>query len=175
MSHKEDCLTTPTHDHDETIVVRHDQAAATNAAQVRVSRFAWSPAQWVAAFIGLFLVVMGAVALLRVGLDNLVGDTATVVTFEHTALMGIIDVIIGLFFLGAAGSALANRSGLITLWNVVYRFWADRPRLNPRRWQGQSAGTGSGLVLRDHRSGQRDHRIRLTDRKRQTIGHDRGR
>ena len=139
MSHKEDCLTTPTHDHDETIVVRHDQAAATtNAAQVRVSRFAWSP--WVAAFIGLFLVVMGAVALLRVGLDNLVGDTATVVTFEHTALMGIIDVIIGLFFLGAAGSALANRSGLITPGMLCIAFGLI-VRIEPEAMARATAGT----------------------------------
>lgn len=111
-------MTTPTPDQvparDETIVVHQtDQAAVSNS--VRVSRFSWSPAQWIAAVIGLFLVVMGAVALLRVGLDSLTGDTATVVTFEHTALMGILNLIVGLFFLGIAGSAVRSRSGLITL------------------------------------------------------------
>ncbi|CAN5291392.1 hypothetical protein BH18ACT5_BH18ACT5_18460 [soil metagenome] len=117
-------MTTPTHDHiperDETIVGHPDQAAVSNS--VRVSRFSWSPAQWIAAAIGLFLVVMGAVALLRVGLDSLTGDVATVVTFEHTALMGIVDLLVGLFFLGIAGSALRSRSGLITLGMLCIAF-----------------------------------------------------
>lgn len=115
-------MTTPTHshgpDHDERLVVHQpatDQVAAQTASQVRVSRFTWSPAQWVAALIGLFLVVLGAVALLRVGLDTLTGETATVWMFEHTALMGIIDLVIGLLFLSIAGSSLNSRGGLITL------------------------------------------------------------
>lgn len=85
------------------------------AAQIRVSRFSWSPAQWLAAVFGLFLVVFGAVALLRVGFDSLTGDTANVWVFEHTALMGIIDLVIGVLFLSVAGSTLNSRNGLITL------------------------------------------------------------
>lgn len=110
--------TTHTPDGDEHVVVHQsvtDQVAAQSAAQVRVSRFTWSPAQWIAALIGLFLVVLGAVALLRVGLDTLTGETATVWMFEHTALMGIIDVVMGLLFLTLAGSSLNSRGGLITM------------------------------------------------------------
>lgn len=85
------------------------------AAQIRVSRFSWSPAQWMAALFGLFLVVLGAVALLRVGVDSLTGETATVWMFEHTALMGVIDLVTGVLFLTVAGSTLNSRNGLITL------------------------------------------------------------
>jgi hypothetical protein len=115
-------MTIPTHSHvpdREERVVAHqpptDHVASQTAAQVRVSRFTWSPAQWVAALIGLFLVVLGAVALLRVGLDSLTGESATVWMFEHTALMGIVDLVIGLLFLTIAGSSLNSRGGLITL------------------------------------------------------------
>jgi hypothetical protein len=115
-------VTIPTHghvpDHDERIVVQQsatDHVASQTAAQMRVSRFTWSPAQWVAALIGLFLVVLGAVALLRVGLETLTGETTTVWMFEHTALMGIVDLVIGLLFLTIAGSSLNSRGGLITL------------------------------------------------------------
>lgn len=89
--------------------------AGRRAAQIRVSRFSWSPAQWMAALFGLFLVVLGAVALLRVGFDSLTGETAIVWMFEHTALMGIIDLVMGVLFLTVAGSTLSSRSGLLTL------------------------------------------------------------
>jgi hypothetical protein len=112
-------VTYPTHRHvhDDVEVIHEDtvQIPETRAGEVRVSRLSWSPAQWVAALIGLFLIVLGAVALLRVGLDSLTGDTAVVWVFEHTALMGIIDLIMGVLFLMVAGSALNGRSGLITL------------------------------------------------------------
>ncbi|MEX2622300.1 MAG: hypothetical protein WD651_01075 [Acidimicrobiia bacterium] len=70
-----------------------------------VDRRVISPAQIVAGLIGLTLVIIGGVALARVGLDNLTADTTTVLGLDHTALMGLIDVIAGLFFLGAAASS----------------------------------------------------------------------
>lgn len=70
-----------------------------------VDRRVISPAQVVAGIIGLFLVILGGVALARVGFSSLTGETVTVLGFGHTALMGLIDVIAGLFFLGAAASS----------------------------------------------------------------------
>jgi len=70
-----------------------------------VDRRVFSPASVVAGIIGLLLVIIGGVVLARVGLESLTGDTATVFGFDHTALMGLIDVIAGLFFLGAAASS----------------------------------------------------------------------
>jgi len=118
-------MTSPSDRHvTEEIVVERpvERVVSPAAAEVRVSRFSWSPAQWVAAIIGLFLIVLGAVALLRVGLDSLTGDTATVWIFDHTALMGIIDVVVGLFFLAAAGSSLNSRGSLITLGMLALAF-----------------------------------------------------
>lgn len=82
-----------------------------------------SPAQVVAGLIGLILVVIGGVVLARVGFDNFTVDTTTVVGLEHTALMGIIDVIAGLFFLGAAASS-GVRGGLIGLSMAAIGFGA---------------------------------------------------
>ena len=94
------------------------------AAQTRtvVDRKTWSPSQIVAGVIGLFLTVMGAVAILRVGFDSLTDETTAVLGIEHTLLMGILHLVAGLFFLGAAGTALGSRSGLTTLGLIAMAF-----------------------------------------------------
>ena len=88
-----------------------------------VDRRVFSPAQVVAGIIGLILVIIGGVVMARVGLDSLTGDTATVFGFEHTALMGLIDLIAGLFYLGAAASS-AVRGTLIGLSMAAIGFGA---------------------------------------------------
>jgi hypothetical protein len=70
-----------------------------------VARRVSSPARFVSGLIGLVLIVMGGVALARTGLRDLTGETASVLGFEHTALMGIIAVVTGLLFVGAAAAA----------------------------------------------------------------------
>jgi hypothetical protein len=82
-----------------------------------------SPAQLVAGLIGLILVVVGGVVLARVGLGSLTGDTTAVLDIDHTALMGLIDVIAGLLFLGAAASS-GVRGNLIWLSLVAVAFGA---------------------------------------------------
>lgn len=72
----------------------------------------WSPAQIVAGVIGLFLVVIGAVAVLRNGFDSLTGTTVDVAGLTHTTLMGVISILAGAVFLAAAASALSVRSTL---------------------------------------------------------------
>lgn len=77
-----------------------------------VDRKAWSPAQFLAGAIGLFLIVMGGVAVARTGLaGGLTTDTVQVFGFGHTALWGLIELVIGLLFAGAAaGPWEAKRS-----------------------------------------------------------------
>lgn len=87
-----------------------------------VDRRTWSPSQIVAGVIGLFLTVMGAVATLRVGFESLTGDTTAVLGFDHTLLMALLHLVAGLFFLGAAGTALGSRSGLTTLGLIALAF-----------------------------------------------------
>jgi len=88
-----------------------------------VDRRVISPAQIVAGIIGLALVVIGGVALARVGLGSLTGDTTTVLGIGHTPLLGLIDVVAGLFFLGAAASS-GVRGTLIGLSLVAIAFGA---------------------------------------------------
>lgn len=88
-----------------------------------VDRRVFSPAQAIAGVIGLILVIIGGVVLARVGLDSLIGDTANVFGFEHTALMGLTDVITGLFLLGAAAST-AVRGTMIGLSMAAIGFGA---------------------------------------------------
>jgi hypothetical protein len=88
-----------------------------------VDRRVFSPAQVVAGIVGLILVIIGGVVLARVGLDSLTGDTTSVFGFEHTALMGLIDVIAGLFYLGAAASS-AVRGTMIGLSMAAIGFGA---------------------------------------------------
>jgi hypothetical protein len=80
-----------------------------------VDRRVWSPAQLVAGAIGLFLIVVGAVALLRSGFETLTSPTATVLGYQHTPLMAIISIVLGAMFLGAAASTLGVRGTLTFL------------------------------------------------------------
>jgi hypothetical protein len=91
-------------------------------ARTVVDRRTWSPSQAVAGAIGLFLTVMGAVAILRVGFESLTGDTTAVLGIEHTLLMGIVHLVAGLFFLGAAGTVIGSRSGLTSLGLMALAF-----------------------------------------------------
>jgi hypothetical protein len=75
----------------------------------------WSPAQIVAGAIGLFLLVLGAVAILRGGFDSLTGTTVDVLGFEHTTLMGFVDVLVAAVFLAAAASTMSVRGTLTFL------------------------------------------------------------
>lgn len=88
-----------------------------------VDRRVSSPARLVAGLIGLFFLVLGGVALARTGLSSLTGETATVLGFEHTSLMGIIDIGAGLLFLGAA-AAVGVAGGLTWISLVSIAFGA---------------------------------------------------
>ena len=93
------------------------------AERVTHSLRTWSPAQIVAGLVGLFLTVMGGVALARtLPADSLTGPTAEVFGVEHTALMGIIAIIVGLFFLSQAASPFAVQRGMIGLGVVALAF-----------------------------------------------------
>lgn len=101
----------------------HEQTHQVHERRRTVDRRVVSPSQIAAGAIGLFLVVLGGVVLARLGLSSLTGDTTAVFGLGHTALMGIIDVIAGLFFLGAAASSGA-RTTVIGLGLVAVAFGA---------------------------------------------------
>lgn len=84
---------------------------------------AWSPGQIVAGLIGLLLTVMGGVALARtLPADTITGPTAEVFGVGHTALMGIIAIIVGVVFLSQAASPFAVQRGLVGLGAMTLAF-----------------------------------------------------
>jgi hypothetical protein len=73
----------------------------------------WSPAQLVAGGIGLFLTVLGGVALARTGLGDMTSPETTVLGFGHTPLMAITEIGFGVLLMLDAASAFASRAMLI--------------------------------------------------------------
>ncbi|MGH8873861.1 MAG: hypothetical protein ACRDVM_01220 [Acidimicrobiia bacterium] len=107
-----------------------------------VDRRTWSPAQIVAAGIGLFLIVLGGVALARTGFAaGLPGDTTEVAGFGHTALFGIVEIIVGLLFLAGAGGTYQVRGSLTTL-GVISLAFGIILAIEPAAFQG-AFGTDS--------------------------------
>lgn len=90
--------------------------------RVSVDKRTWSPAQLVAGAIGLFLVVLGAVALLRGGIETMTSPTSTVLGFVQTPLMAMIGIVLGVIFLSAAASTLGVRNTLTFLGLVALGF-----------------------------------------------------
>lgn len=89
-----------------------------------VGRRTFNPAQVIAGLIGLVLLVIGGVAMVRVGFDSLTGNTTTVVGIDHTLLMAIIDVVVGILFLGAASRVVGSASQMIGLGVLAIAFGA---------------------------------------------------
>jgi hypothetical protein len=124
--------------HDEHIEERETSRAV-------VDRRVWSPAQFVAGGIGLFLIVLGAVALLRSGFETLTAPTATVLGYEHTPLMAMISIVLGVMFLGAAASTLGVR-GTLTFLGLLSLGFGLVMAIEPDRTSQWLAG-GSSLGL----------------------------
>ena len=115
------------HDHASS----HEVHERTSTADRRVL----SPSQVVAGIIGLILVILGGVALARLGFDSLTGETETVLGLEHTTLMALIDIVAGLLFLGAAASAGGRGTliGLSLIALALERLWPSSRRPSTRR------------------------------------------
>lgn len=92
--------------------------------RVAVGRTRSTVGQVIAGILGLLLVITGGVAIARVGFDSLTGDTASVLGVEHTLLLGIIDVVIGLVFLSAASTSVGVRGTLISMGTMAVAFGA---------------------------------------------------
>jgi hypothetical protein len=83
----------------------------------------WSPAQYVAGLIGLFMTVVGGVALARLlPTSSLTGETVEVVGMGFTVVMATITILLGLVFLGGAGRPTEGRAGLISLGVALLAF-----------------------------------------------------
>jgi hypothetical protein len=89
-----------------------------------VGRSRFTVGQAAAGVLGLFLVIVGGVALARVGFDSFTGETTSVLGIGHTLVMGLIDLIVGLVFLSSASTMLGVRSTLIALGTMAVAFGA---------------------------------------------------
>lgn len=91
---------------------------------VSVARSPFTVGQVVAGILGLILVIVGGVAMARVGFSSLTGETATVLGVDHTLALGIINVVVGLMFLAAASTAAGVRGTLLSMGILAVAFGA---------------------------------------------------
>lgn len=82
----------------------------------------WSPAQLISGALGLFLTVLGGVALARTGFGDLTSPETTVLGFGHTPLLGIIEIVFGAALMIDAASAFASRAMLIGFGAIAAAF-----------------------------------------------------
>ncbi|CAN5846707.1 hypothetical protein BH23ACT5_BH23ACT5_09480 [soil metagenome] len=76
----------------------------------------WSPAQFVAGLVGFLLVVLGGIALARLGFTgSITGESTTIAGVSATRLWAIIMIVLGLILLGVASSPYRVRGGLMTM------------------------------------------------------------
>lgn len=81
-----------------------------------VDRRAWSPGQIVAGLAGFALIVLGGIALARLGLSTpLTGESTEVAGVGATRLWAIIEIILGVVLLSVAASPYRVRGSLVTL------------------------------------------------------------
>jgi hypothetical protein len=96
---------------------------ATERVETTAVRHPWSPAQILAGVIGLFMTVLGGVALARLlPTESLTGDTTTVIGMGFTVVMAVITLLLGLVFLGGAGRPSSARQGMISLGIALLAF-----------------------------------------------------
>lgn len=83
----------------------------------------WSPAQVLALVVGLIFVVLGGVALLRVGIgiENVFEPTTTVAGLAYTPLLAIIELVFGLILL-ALGAFPGASDGIVFLGLLALAF-----------------------------------------------------
>jgi hypothetical protein len=81
--------------------------------EVTESEFRFSPAQIVHAAIGVFLLIVGILALVRGNFDDLTGAQFAIIGITHNAAIGIGEVIAGALLLLAAASPGGRFLGLV--------------------------------------------------------------
>jgi hypothetical protein len=85
---------------------------------------AWSPAQIVAMLVGAFLAILGGVALARTGINfaDLDASRAQVAGLEHTPILGLTELIVGLVLVGSAAADSAPRGTMSFFGSLILLF-----------------------------------------------------
>ena len=96
---------------------------ATERVYVENGARSWSPAQVLALVVGLIFVVLGGVALLRVGIgiENIFEPTTNVAGLAYTPLLAIIELVFGLILL-ALGAFPGASDGIVFLGLLALAF-----------------------------------------------------
>jgi hypothetical protein len=113
-----------THEHPQRVTTRRGERAAEEReleTQRTVDWMPWSPAQLAALAGGLAFMVMGALAVIRGGFDDIQAHTS-VWTFHHTTLMGLITIGFGAL-LAIAGAVPTLSRGLMLFLGVLALAW----------------------------------------------------
>lgn len=97
-------------------IIEQDVDVADDAEVVdrSIARAPWSPAQAVALIVGGLFAVLGAVTLARTGINfsNVSGTHTTVAGLDQTALLGLIEFIVGMALIGAGSIPGGGRSSM---------------------------------------------------------------
>jgi hypothetical protein len=118
-----------------------------------VARAPWSPAQVVALIVGAIFAILGGVALARTGVNfsNIASTHTSVGGMHHTALLGLIELVLGLFLIGAGAIPGGARGamtffGVLTLgFGIVVMISTDS--FSMHKWLGVHTGNGWFFVV----------------------------
>lgn len=105
----------------------------------------WSPAQLIVAAVGVFLAVIGGIALAQTGgFGDWTGPQTTVLGFGHTPLLAVIEIAVGLLIMTDAVSPWGARSTLVGFGVLFLTFglivWIQPTALD--QWLGVTRETG---------------------------------
>lgn len=119
-----------------------------------VERAPWSPAQIVALVIGAIFAIMGGIVLARTGINfsNVTAHHVTVGGMDHTAVMGVIELVVGLFLIGT-GAVPGGARGGMTFFGVlmlgfgIVMLIGNNSTSAMHRWFTTDDGTGWMFVI----------------------------
>jgi Domain of unknown function (DUF4383) len=101
-----------------------DRHESTGVSEQEVMGPAWSPAQIVALVFGVFYLILGALALARGGVsaDGFTSTHVNVMGFDHTPLLGVIELVFGLLMIMAGAVPGAGRGTMAFLGTLALGF-----------------------------------------------------
>ena len=113
-----------------------------------VARPPWSPAQFVALLIGAIFAIIGGITLTKTGInfDDISSRHESVAGMDHTALLGVIELAVGLFLIGA-GAIPGGARGAMTFFGVILLGFGivmaiDNTGTTMHRWLGEGSDVG---------------------------------
>ncbi len=123
-----------------------------------VERAPWSPAQFIAIVIGAIFAILGGITLAKTGINfnDISANHVEVAGIDHTALLGVIELALGLFLIGA-GAVPGGARGAMTFFGVLMLgfgivWMLTDTEVSMHRWLGGGDEAGwlfaiSGVIL----------------------------